>query len=310
MPVRFNEELPAFAALRDEGVWVEPAKQAPRSLPGMGTVRVGIVNLMPLKEPTELQLLRMMGRSPVMVDIDLIVPDDYVGKNTPPEYLQKFYKRFSDIKDDTYDGFILTGAPIEHLPFEEVGYWKELSAFMERVKDKREGLLSLCWGAMATLWYFHQIPKHMVSSKIFGLYKHDNMSPKAAMMQGLPLHIGVPVSRHTTWKDEDFEGKKGIEVLMHSDESGPSCVWDPELCHVHMINHFEYDRDTLHGEYLRDLTKGTPTGEPIHIPRHYYPADDPARVPPHKWASAGQVFYSNWLLTLMRNKAKREGVDL
>jgi len=308
MPARFHKELPAFQILKDQGVWVEPAQPNPPAMPGMARIRVGIVNLMPLKEPTEIQLLRMIARSAVMVDVDFIVPDNYAGKNTPPGYLDKFYKRFSQVRDETYDGIILTGAPIEHLEFAEVGYWGELAAFFDRIKAKEEGLLSLCWGAMATLWHFHGVQKYIVQSKIFGLYKHDNMNPKASMMQGLPLHINVPVSRHTTWKDEDFVGKKGAEVLLHSDESGPSCVWDEKLCHVHMINHFEYDADTLHGEYLRDLTKGTPTGEPIHVPRNYYPNDDPGREPPHEWAAAGQVFYSNWLLTLIKKKAIKEGL--
>jgi homoserine O-succinyltransferase len=163
---------------------------------------------------------------------------------------------------------------------------------------------TLTWilSLLLAAYHFHGVPKHMTERKVFGCYSHDNMATKEPMCHGLPLHIGIPVSRHTTWKKEDMESRKGLKVLLESPESGPCCLWDPELVHVHMINHFEYDADTLHGEYLRDSEKGTPTGEPIHVPKDYYPNDDPSRTPLHKWESAGQVFYSNWLMTLLKKK--------
>jgi len=267
-----------------------------------GHLRIGIVNLMPLKEPTELQLLRMLGRSAIMAEVTFIVPDQYIGKNCKPGYLDAHYKRFSEVRDEKFDGYILTGAPIEHLPFEKVGYWNELQEFFELVEKQEAGLLSLCWGAMASLYHFHQIPKHDVHPKLFGVFKHVVTRPTSIMMLGLPAATGVPVSRHTTWKFEDFEGKKGCEVLLVSPDTGPACVWDHDKCHVHMINHFEYDVDTLAGEYERDLAKGTPTGDPIHIPWNYYPNDDPTRTPEHTWLSSGQVFYSNWLSALVRKR--------
>jgi homoserine O-succinyltransferase len=181
-----------------------------------------------------------------------------------------------------------------------VQYWEELVSFFERIKEMDAGMLSLCWGAMASLWHFHRIPKHLTVHKQFGVIQHFAEDPSHPLLHGIPREVGIPVSRHTTWKEADFEGKQGIQILLNSQATGPALVWDAKLRHAHMINHFEYDQDTLAGEYWRDVKQGTPTGEPIHLPLHYFPQDNPTNAPPHTWKAPGQNFYSNWVQTLLR----------
>jgi len=302
MPVTIHPESDAFKILNNEGVWIIPSSDPSARL--KPHLKIGLMNLMPVKPPTETQIYRMMGRAPVHVDLTLFVPDSYAAKNTSPEYLSKFYKRWSEVKSEKFDGFIMTGAPIETLPFEEVAYWNELKSFFERVRETDASLLSLCWGAMASLYYFHQVPKYITPRKQFGVYSHANLEPTNILMQGLGGDVGVPVSRHTRWDRADIEPLRDrLQLVLDSRETGPCLVWDGKLGHAHMINHLEYDADTLHGEYVRDRAKGTPTGEPIHVPHGYYPSDDPAQTPQHAWKSAGQVFYSNWLSAVLRRKA-------
>jgi homoserine O-succinyltransferase len=245
-PIRLHPELPCVKQLKQEGVWVEPTEtdKEARTRPEM-PVRVCILNLMPLKESTELQLSRMLGRSASHVEITWCVPDNYSGKNSAPGYLDKFYKRFSQIKKDgdVFDGFVVTGAPIEHLPFEEVRYWPEMQEFFEFIRAQDAGMLSLCWGAMASIYHFHGIPKHVTSRKEFGVFQHQVLKPTNVLSLALPGEVGIPVSRHTTWKQEDFEAaaRKApqLELLLSSDLVGPGLIWDSALGHAHMINHFE-----------------------------------------------------------------------
>jgi homoserine O-succinyltransferase len=235
----------------------------------------------------------MLGRTNALCDVTFVVPDNYGGKNSAPGYLDNFYKRFSEIKGQQFDGVIVTGAPIEHLPFEEVKYWGELQAFLDSVKEMDAGMLSLCWGAMATLWHFHQVPKHMTDRKQFGVFAHRISDAAHALVQAIPDGVGIPVSRHTTWRAADVaKAGGGLAVLLDQSETGPGLVWDAALGHAHMINHFEYDRLTLDSEYRRDVAKGTPTGDAIHVPPNYYTGNDPGRDPIFAWKAAGQVLYS------------------
>jgi len=291
-PLALHPELPCFELLKQEGVWVEadrPARSTTAS-PG-GAVHVCILNLMPLKEDTELQLCRMLGRASSPIKVTWCVPDNYVGKNSAPGYLDKFYKRFSQIKGERFDGFIVTGAPIEHLPFEKVGYWTELQEFFDFIRAQDAGMLSLCWGAMASIYHFHGIQKHVTSRKEFGVFPHEVREPAHPLALALPSTVGIPVSRHTTWKREEVETamRKApqLQLVLNSELVGPGLIWDAELGHAHMINHFEYDAGTLAGEYMRDKKKGTPTGEPIHVPHQYFPNDDPSLTPEHTWKSPG-----------------------
>ena len=275
-PIALHPELPCFDVLKKEGVWVVPAGAVRKdNTSTLAPVRVCVLNLMPLKESTELQLCRMLGRSAAAVEVTWCVPDNYSGKNSAPGYLDKFYKRFSQIKGDRFDGFIVTGAPIEHLPFEQVKYWAELQEFFEFIRAQDAGMLSLCWGAMASIYHFHGIPKHITGRKEFGVFQHQVVDASHPLAQALPHAVGIPASRHTTWKLADFEVavKKSpqLQLVLNSSLVGPCLIWDDQLGHAHMINHFEYDADTLDGEYRRDKLKGTPTGEPIHVPHEYYP---------------------------------------
>ena len=277
-PIALHPELPCFDLLRKEGVWVVPADPSRKNdISGLSPLQVCVLNLMPLKEPTELQLCRMMGRSNAAVEVTWCVPDNYSGKNSTPGYLDKFYKRFSQIKGERFDGFLVTGAPIEHLPFEQVQYWPELQEFFDFVRAQDAGLLSLCWGAMASIYHFHGIPKHTTPRKEFGVFKHQVLLEAHTLTQALPQDVGIPTSRHTTWKLADVEAavKKApqLQLILNSSIVGPCLIWDDELGHAHMINHFEYDADTLDSEYRRDKLKGTPTGEPIHVPHEYYPRE-------------------------------------
>ena len=277
-PIALHPEMPCFDLLKKEGVWVVPADPSRKSdASGLAPLRVCIMNLMPLKEGTELQLCRMMGRSNAAVEVTWCIPDNYSGKNSTPGYLDKFYKRFSQIKGERFDGFLVTGAPIEHLPFEQVQYWPELQEFFNFVRAQDAGLLSLCWGAMASIYHFHGIPKHTTPRKEFGVFKHQVLLEAHTLTQALPQDVGIPTSRHTTWKLADVEAavKKApqLQLILNSSIVGPCLIWDDELGHAHMINHFEYDADTLDSEYRRDKLKGTPTGEPIHVPHEYYPRE-------------------------------------
>ena len=182
----------------------------------------------------------------------------------------------------------------------QVSYWNELEEFFDRIRDMDAGMLSLCWGAMASLWHFHRIPKHLTMNKQFGVYQHAVSENNHPLVHAIHEDVGIPVSRHTTWKEEDFEGNTEIQILLRNKETGPALVWDPKLRHAHMINHFEYDLDSLASEYWRDVKQGTPTGEKIHVPYNYFPGDNPQNPPLHTWKAAGQNFYSNWVQLLLR----------
>jgi homoserine O-succinyltransferase len=259
---------------------------------------------MPLKEATERQLARMLGQTDVTVDLTFAVPDGAPSKNTPAQHLANFYKKFSEVRNNHYDGVVVTGAPVEHLPFEEVTYWSEMEDIFEWIRETKVGMYSICWGAMATLHHFFGVPKHLTKSKQFGLFPHQILKP-CEMTAGLEDGVGIPVSRHTEWKMEDMTRlPEGIDVVMASEHTGPCVIWDKERSHVHMMNHFEYEVDTLDGEYRRDVSKGTPTGEPIPIPFGYYPNDDPNNAPVHKWRANGTSFFSNWLKVLASKRPR------
>lgn len=231
------------------------------------------------------------------MELTFAVPDGSKNKNTPPEHLQAFYSKFSEIRSKHFDGVIVTGAPVEHLPFEDVLYWNELKDIFEWIRVNDRGMYSICWGAMATLFHFHGIPKHITPKKQFGLYPHQVSAH--SLMEGVKDGVGIPVSRHTEWQMKDMQQlPPHVEVLAASQETGPCVIWDSELRHLHMMNHFEYDVDTLEQEYQRDVSKGTPTGEPIDLPEYYFPDNNPENAPVHSWKDSGKTFFGNWLKTL------------
>ena len=297
-PLRIHAELPATSRLRDEGLWVESTEGGHARDPAQ-TMRVCVVNIMPLKQETELQLCRMLARAQVPVDVTWCVPDAYAGKNSAPGHIQKYYSRLSEVLSGLdadpgrFDAFIVTGAPVEHLEFSEIKYWRQLCALFDRIQKYDLSLLTICWGAMAATFFFYALQKVASPSKIFGVFEHDVLDPTHTLVQALPSKVGIPVSRHCCWRLADVQhllrANPRLKMLMNSPLSGPGLLYDEQMGHTHIINHFEYDVNTLDGEYRRDLKRGTPTGEQIHVPHGYYPNDDPGRPPEHSWKAPGQV---------------------
>lgn len=297
-PICFPQGLPAAEELKRE-IPHDVVARAPA-----GALRIAVFNIMPKKEETERQIGRLLSSSDHAVEVTLVVPDGSRNKNTRPEHIAQFYKKFSQIKSQSFDGVVVTGAPVEHLPLEDVKYINELYEIFDWVRDTKAAMYSICWGAMASLYHFHGVPKHLTDNKLFGVFPHERKScPLTASLQG---EAGMPVSRHATWHIEDMAKlPEGVEVVLNSPESGPCVIWDSNLGHAHVMNHWEYEADTLEGEYQRDLAKGTPTGEPIHVPGNYYPGDDPSKPPNHSWKANSRVFWKEWLGIVASRRSAR-----
>lgn len=289
MPIKIPSGLPARETLEREGVLVIKEERAIRQ--DIRPMRIAILNLMPEKIKTETQLARVLGATPLQVEMTLIALETHKPKTTPEQHLLDFYHPFSDIRDQKYDGLIVTGAPIEQMPFEEVRYWRELCEIFDWSLGNVHSGFNLCWGAQAALNHFYGIPKYQLPEKRFGVFTHKVLDHTSLLMRGLNDEIPVPVSRHTENHLEDFDGFDNLQVLMDSDEAGICMVFDHKLRHVHMFNHMEYDSTTLGEEYQRDVAKG----EAIQLPAHYYPGDDPAKAPVNTWRGNGHLLFGNWL---------------
>ncbi len=299
MSVILPGELPALAALLDEGV---DARAAPAiDAPGR-RLEIAIFNLMPKKLETELQLARMLGRSAGAVALTFAAPNAYAGKNAPDGHLDRFYRRWRDLRHSAFDAVIITGAPIETMPFEEVSYWDEIAEALDWIKTGRDGaplpLLSLCWGAQAALYRYYGVPKRDLSAKKFGVFPHDLADPASPFLQALDDQPTMPVSRWTETQIEDLKALPHLRPLLISKESGLGALVDERMGHLHILNHFEYDALTLDAEYRRDLEKGLA----IRPPEHYYPGDDPSKPPPHTWRANAQTFYGNWVRWLLERR--------
>jgi homoserine O-succinyltransferase len=300
MAVILPPDLPARAALAAEGVPLLDAHD-PAAADALNIV---IFNLMPKKLETELQLSRMLGRASVHVSITLAAPENYAGKNAPPGHLDRFYRRWRDVKLSSFDAVIITGAPIETLPFEAVNYWNEMTEVLDWTRDVNDGagvpLLSLCWGAQAALYRYYGVPKHQLEAKRFGVFRHrltDKASPFLQCLDDAPM---MPVSRWTETRAEDLKALPHLKPLLVSEGSGIGALADERLGHLHVLNHFEYDAETLAIEYRRDLEKGGPISPPI----NYFPDDDPANLPPQTWRANAQAFYGNWVRWVAERKAR------
>ncbi len=291
MAVILPQDLPARAALAAEGV---PLLEAHDS-EAVDALNVVIFNLMPKKLETELQLARMLGRASVHVSITLAAPDNYAGKNAPPGHLDRFYRRWRDVRRSSFDAIIITGAPIETLPFEAVNYWDEIADVLDWTRDANDGagmpLLSLCWGAQAALYRYYAVPKHQLEAKRFGIFEHKLTDAASPFLQCLDDRPMMPVSRWTETRAEDLKMLPHLKPLLVSDGSGIGALADERLGHLHVLNHFEYDAETLDIEYKRDLEKGGA----IAPPENYYPGDDPLQPPPQTWRANAQAFYGNWV---------------
>jgi homoserine O-succinyltransferase len=289
MPIKIPAALPAHDVLRREGVMVMSEESALRQ--DIRPLQIGLLNLMPKKVQTETQFARVIAATPLQIELTLIRMSDHEARNTSAAHLEAFYQPFRTARERRFDGLIITGAPIEHLDFEAVGYWRELREVFDWTQTNVHSTMGVCWGGMAMLHHFYGIPKHMLPAKAFGCFRHRAAAPSAQLLQGFSDSFVVPVSRWTEVRGEDVQLHPELRVLIHSDEIGPCLIEDAPHRAFYMFNHLEYDSTTLKEEYDRDLAKG----DPIDVPVDYFPEDDPARPPENRWRSHGQLLYGNWI---------------
>ena len=289
MPIRTQSDLPAKEILEHENIFVMDESRA--SHQDIRPISIAIVNLMPLKEDTELQILRSLSNSPLQVDVSFVALSSHESTHTSLSHLNKFYVTFEDIRYQNFDGLIITGAPVEQMQYEEVDYWEEICSIMEWSKTHVTTTLHLCWGAQAGLYYHYGIPKHMLEKKMFGVYKHHVMNRKIPLVRGFDDYFWAPHSRHTEVRKEDIEKIEDLTILAESEEAGVFLVIAKDGRQIFVMGHPEYDRYTLHNEYKRDKEKGLP----IEMPVNYYPDNDDTRRPSLQWRSHGNILYSNWL---------------
>ena len=289
MPIKIPNGLPAAQTLAEENIFVMTETRAITQ--DIRPLQILLLNLMPTKVDTETQLARVLGNTPLQIELELIAPQDHVSKNTSQAHMLAFYKSFDEVKHRTFDGLVITGAPVEHLPFEEVDYWPELCEIMEWSKTHVHSTLHICWGAQAGLYYHYGIPKQPLDQKLFGVFQHTVEDPNFILFRGFDDKFWVPHSRNTTVDRADIEAVEGLKVLAASDEAGVYAVKTDGCKQVFLMGHAEYDRDTLYKEYARDLAAGID----IQVPKHYFPGDDPAKKPDVNWRSCANLLYSNWL---------------
>ena len=289
MPITLPETLPAYAVLQDEGVMVMSPERAARQ--DIRPLKIGLLNLMPKKIQTENQFARLIGATPLQIDLSLIRMTEHQTKNTAAEHMETFYRPFQAVREEKFDGLIITGAPIEHLDFDQVTYWDELREVFDWSRSHVHSTFGVCWGGMAMINHFHGVPKHMLERKAFGCFLHENVAPASPYLRGFSDDCFVPVSRWTEMKRDEIEGVDGMKILLDSDQTGPCLVEDSGLNALYIFNHFEYENDTLKQEYDRDIANGTA----INIPSHYYPGNDPTKQPRNRWRSHAHLLYGNWI---------------
>ncbi|MEM7722022.1 MAG: homoserine O-succinyltransferase [Pseudomonadota bacterium] len=289
MPIKLPSTLPAFDVLRDEGVMVMGEELAAKQ--DIRPLRIGLLNLMPKKIQTETQFARLIGASPLQVELTLIRMSEHETKTTSAEHMEAFYRPFQDVKGEKFDGLIITGAPIEHLPFTDVTYWDELTEVMDWTQTNVHSTFGVCWGGMAMINHLHSVEKHMLDAKAFGCFRHQVRDPASPYLRGFSDDFIIPVSRWTEMKQAEIDAATGLRTLIGSEEVGPCLVEDPAHRALYIFNHFEYDSDTLKQEYDRDAAEGAP----INVPVNYYPGDDPMRDPLNRWRSHAHLLYGNWI---------------
>ncbi|MEB8386158.1 homoserine O-succinyltransferase [Rhodobacteraceae bacterium KMM 6894] len=291
MPIKLPAALPAYSVLTREGVMVLDEELA--SQQDIRPLRIGLLNLMPKKIQTENQFARLIGATPLQIELSLIRMSEHETKNTAAEHMESFYRSFADVvaTGEKFDGLIITGAPIEHLPFDAVTYWDELKQIFDWTQTHVHSTFGVCWGGMAMINHFHGVEKHLLKSKAFGCFRHQNMAPASPYLRGFSDDCVIPVSRWTEMRQSEITAASGLTTLLHSDQVGPCLVEDPAHRALYIFNHFEYDSDTLKQEYDRDVAEGTP----INVPGNYYPDDDPQRTPLNRWRSHAHLLYGNWI---------------
>lgn len=290
MPIKIPDDLPATGILEQENVFV--MKEGRAYSQDIRPLRILLLNLMPTKIVTETQLLRLLGNTPLQVEVDFLYTATYAPVNTAKEHLFKFYETFAEVKAKKYDGMIITGAPVEQIDFEQVAYWPELCEIMEWAKTHVFSTLYICWGAQAALYYHYGVPKHLLPQKMFGVFPHRlNPAQQEKLFRGFDDVFYVPQSRHTEIRREDITRHPDLVILSESAESGVYAVTDETRRNFYITGHLEYDPLTLKMEYDRDIAQG----QPIHVPVNYYPGNDPSQPPVVIWRSAANLFFSNWL---------------
>ena len=292
MPIKLPSDLPAFDVLTREGVQVMDEGQATRQ--DIRPLKIGLLNLMPKKIQTENQFARLIGAGPLQIELSLIRMSEHQTRNTAAEHMAEFYRPFQDVKDEKFDGLLITGAPIEHLDFEDVTYWDELTEVMEWTQTNVHSTFGVCWGGMAMLHYFHKVPKHLLDQKLFGCYRHANLAPASPYLRGFSDDCVVPVSRWTEVRAPEVAAA-GLPILLGSDVTGPCLIEDPDHRAIYILNHFEYDSGTLREEFERDRAQNQIDGAEIQMPVNYFPDDDPTKTPLNRWRSHAHLLYGNWL---------------
>lgn len=289
MPIKIQDDLPATEILTNENIFVMTEDRAFHQ--DIRPLKIAILNLMPTKIVTEVQLLRLIGNTPLQIEVELLHPKTHMSKNTPEEHLIKFYKNLDDVKHQKFDGLIITGAPVEQMEFEEVDYWEELKEIMEWSKHNVYSTLHICWGAQAGLYYHFGIPKYPLKEKMFGVFSHKINEKNIKLMRGFDDEFYAPHSRHTEIRREDIEKVKELSILSESEEAGVYIVATKDGRQIFVTGHSEYDPLTLKSEYERDLNKGLD----IKLPKNYFRNDDPKNEPMVRWRGHANLLFSNWL---------------
>lgn len=289
MPIKIPNDLPAKNTLANENIFVMDENRAITQ--DIRPLNIVILNIMPTKITTETQLLRLLSNSPLQVNVQFIATETYTSKNTPKEHLHTFYKTFEEIKKQKFDGMIITGAPIEQMPFEEVEYWKELTEIMEWTKTNVTSTMHICWGAQAGLYYHYGIQKYPLDKKLSGVFKHTLKRKNKMVTRGFDDEFFVPHSRYTYVLEDDIKKVPELEIIATSKEAGVYLVTSKKGKQIFVTGHVEYDADTLAGEYFRDVDKGLD----IEIPKNYFENDDPTKKPKNCWRSTANLLFSNWL---------------
>jgi len=289
MPIKIPDDLPAFRTLEAEGVMVMRETDAIRQ--DIRPLKIGLLNLMPDKITTETQFARLVGATPLQVELTLVRITGHTPKHAAADHMESFYRPWEEVRTERFDGFIVTGAPVERMPFEEVRYWDELRQIFDWTQTHVHRTFTICWGAQAALHHFHGVPKHDLPAKAFGVFPHRVLRPNSPYLRGIADDFAIPVSRWTEVRSDDIPAGTGLEILAESDESGLCLVDDPRHRMLHMFNHVEYDTLTLAKEYYRDLE----AGGVINLPAHYFPEGDATRQPPNSWRSHAHLLFGNWI---------------
>lgn len=289
MPIKIPDTLPAAAILEAERIpLIREGRAAHQDI---RPLRIALLNLMPNKIKTETQLLRLLGATPLQVEMTLVRIASHDSKNTSKDHLLAFYKTWDEIRDQKFDALIVTGAPVEHLPYAEVTYWPELTAILDWAERHVYSSFFICWGAQAALYHYHGVPKRDVPAKRFGVFDHRILMPFHPLIAGFDDVFPVPVSRHTEIQHEDAAKVAGLEILAEADETGLCLAYEPDRRRVYMFNHLEYDADTLSAEYFRDAQAGMDTA----LPFNYFPGNDPGNTPKITWRAHRTLLFSNWI---------------